>query len=156
MKKHLMLVLAGWMLVTGGILSAQDKDEAAVIVRLLQEYTDAVESKNMSEIEKYVLTTDEFTVFEGGHVNLGWTDYRDHHLAPELKQFQEFKYEYKDLKADVDQKLAVATFKYSIFIKMKEREISGEGLGTAILVKTSDGWKIRHIHTSRSRRPRNK
>jgi len=26
-------------------------------------------------------------------VNLGWADYRDHHLGPELKAFKEIKYE---------------------------------------------------------------
>lgn len=53
----------------------------------------------MSEIEKYMVTTDAFTIFEGGHINWGWADYRDNHLGPELKEFSEIQYSYGDIKA---------------------------------------------------------
>ncbi|RMD97029.1 MAG: hypothetical protein D6814_10300, partial [Calditrichaeota bacterium] len=45
--------------------------------------------------------------------------------------------------------MAYAKFKYHIAVQMKSRQVDGEGLGTAVLVKAADGWKIQHLHTSR-------
>jgi len=37
---------------------------------------------------------------------------------------------------------------------MGDRLLDNEGLETLVLIKTPDGWKIRHSHTSgRARRP---
>jgi len=80
---------------------------------------------------------------------LGWLDYRINHLGPELKSFLEFRYNYEDIKVQVMGDMAYATLKYSIAIKMKEREVSGESLETAVLIKKSEAWKIQHMHTSR-------
>jgi ketosteroid isomerase-like protein len=44
--------------------------------------------------------------------------------------------------------MAYATFKSHIAVKMESREVEGESLATAILMKTADGWKIQHMHTS--------
>ena len=103
----------------------------------------------MQEVEKYVITSEDFTIFEGGHINWGWVDYRDHHLGPELKQFIEFQYGYEEIKPHVFGGIAYATAKYNLAIKMKERQVSGKGLMTAVLVKHDGQWKIRHMHTSR-------
>jgi peroxiredoxin len=58
---------------------AQGGDDVAAVTETLTKYAAAVQSKDMAEIEKYVVTTDDFTIFEGGHVNSGWADYKDHH-----------------------------------------------------------------------------
>lgn len=128
---------------------AQEKNESVAVTNTLKNYAAAIESKDMSEIEKTVVTTDDFTMFEGGHINWGWVDYRDHHLVPELKEFLEFQYGFQDIKTHLFGDVAYATLRYSIAIKMKEREVSGEGLATAVLTKQDGKWKIRHMHTSR-------
>jgi ketosteroid isomerase-like protein len=46
--------------------------------------------------------------------------------------------------------MAYATFKSHIAVKMESREVEGESLAAAILMKTASGWKIQHIHTSRT------
>lgn len=49
---------------------------------------------------------------------------------------------------------AYATSRYTIKATMGDRLLDSEGLETLMLVKTPDGWKIRHAHTSsRARRP---
>ena len=63
------------------IASAQNDSDA--VVQILQSYALAAQSMNLNEMEKYVVTNDDYSVFEGGHINWGWTDYRDHHLGPE-------------------------------------------------------------------------
>ena len=124
-------------------------DEESDVETTLGNYAAAMESKNMSEIEKYVVTGEQFSMFEGSHINWGWTDYRDHHLSPELKDFLELQYGFENIKSHISGHFAYATLKYKIHLKMTEREATGEGLATVILVKQDDGWKIQHIHTSR-------
>ena len=134
----------------GSIFAQEDrKTESEAVLETLQNYAAAVQSKDIATVEKYVVTSDDFTVFEGGHINWGWVDYRDHHLAPELKQFLAFQYGYENIKPHVFGDIAYATLKYNIDIKMKEREVTGEGLATAVLVKQEGSWRIRHMHTSR-------
>ena len=128
---------------------AQENNGSHAVAETLKNYAAAVESKNIAEVEKYVVTSEDFTIFEGGHINWGWPDYRDNHLAPELKSFLEFQYNYEEIKARVLGDMAYATLKYNIYIKMKEREISGEGLATAVLLKKAGQWKIQHMHTSK-------
>jgi ketosteroid isomerase-like protein len=135
---------------------AQDGDDATAVTETLTKYAAAVQSKDMAEIEKYVVTTDDFTIFEGGHVNSGWADYKDHHIGPELKMFLEIKYGFEDIKVRVSGDMAYATFKTSIDVKMESRSFDGKSLATAILVKTGDGWKIQHMHTSRIPKPKPK
>ncbi|MCM2315618.1 MAG: nuclear transport factor 2 family protein [Thermoanaerobaculia bacterium] len=92
------------------------------------------------------------TVFESGYANYGWEDYRDHHLKPEVEEMKNVKYELSDIKAAVDGKTAWATFKYSISADYEGKRIDGNGLGTAILQRRADGWKIVHWHTSAPRK----
>lgn len=137
----LLLVLMGFTMAFGS--------EAEQVEMALRNYAAAVESKDMAEIEKYVVTGEQFSMFEGSHVNLGWADYRDHHLGPELKDFLELQYDFENIKPRVSGNFAYATLKYRIHVRMTEREATGEGLATVILVKQGDGWKIQHMHTSR-------
>ena len=134
---------------TATVVVAQEDKDAAAVTETLAKYAAAIQSKDMAEVEKYVVTTDEFTIFEGGHINWGWADYKDHHLGPELKQFLEITYSFADIKPRVYGDMAYATLKSSIAVKMKEREFAGESLVTAILVKADGSWKIQHLHTSR-------
>jgi len=130
---------------------AQDKSakEEAAVTSVLKSYAAAVEAKDLKQVEQYVVTTADFTMFEGGHVNRGWDDYRDNHLGPELKQFKTIEYVFSDIKPSVGTSLAYATFKYTIAVNMENRSISAKGLATAVLVKGTDGWRIVHMHTSR-------
>ncbi len=139
-------LLAAVFTIAATSLHASDME---AVIKTLKGYAAAIQSKDIAQIEKYVVTTEAFTIFEGGHVNSGWADYRDHHIGPELKQFIEIKYGFSDIKPRVFGDVAYATLKSSIDVKMKERGFSGKSLVTAVLVKTADGWKIQHLHTSR-------
>ena len=147
MKKLTTTILA--ICLASTVAFAQEDKDAAAVTETLTKYAAAIQNKDMAEIEKYVVTTDEFTIFEGGHINWGWADYKDHHLGPELERFIEITYSFADIKPHVYGNMAYATLKSSIAVKMKEREFAGESLVTAILVKSGDGWKIKHLHTSR-------
>lgn len=127
--------------------SAQTSEEKAVRDVLTKEAM-AVEKGDLAALDKIWANDESVTVFESGHANYGWTDYRNNHLAPELKEFKNIKYAFSDLKVKVDGKTAWATFKYALSADFKERKIESGGLGTAVLEKRQGKWVIVHWHSS--------
>ena len=134
-----------------GYVSAQT-DEMKAVTNVLTREAAAVEKGDLAALDKIWANSEDVTVFESGHANYGWTDYRNSHLAPELKEFKNTKYTFSDLKVKVDGKTAWATFKYALAAEMGTRKIESGGLGTAILEKRDGRWQIVHWHSSAPRR----
>ena len=133
---------------------AQSAEEKAVRDVLTREAA-AVEKGDLAALDKIWANSEDVTVFESGHANYGWTDYRNNHLAPELKEFQNTKYSFSDLKLKVDGKTAWATFKYALEASISGRSIQSGGLATAVLEKRDGRWQIVHWHSSAPRRQPN-
>lgn len=149
MKTHPLICCIGLVLFRGVFAQQNSDNQAAAVTEVLSKYAAAVQSKNLAEVGKHVIATEAFSMFEGGHINWGWVDYRDNHLGPELKEFKEIQYSFSDIKTHVSGDMAYATFRSHIAVLIESGEVEGESLATAILVKTADGWKIQHMHTSR-------
>lgn len=113
-------------------VSAQT-DEIKAVTNVLTLEAQAVEKGDLAALDKIWANSEDVSVFESGHANYGWTDYRNSHLAPELKEFKNTKYAFADLKVKVDGKTAWATFKYTLAAEMGTRKIESGGLGTAVL-----------------------
>lgn len=135
----------------GDNVSAQT-DEVKAVTNVLTSEAVAVEKGDMAALDKIWANSEDVTVFESGHANYGWTDYRNTHLAPELKEFKNTKYAFSDMKVKVDGKTAWATFKYSLAAEMGTRKVESGGLGTAVLEKRDGAWRIVHWHSSAPRR----
>lgn len=132
---------------SGGAQSA-DAD-AAGIETWLKGYDAAFNAKDLDRLAAFYHP--DVTIYEGGGVNNGWADYRDRHLGPELKSFENLQFGHSNIKVNVlpGGQSAYATAEYSIKAKMGERDLDSRGLETLVLVKGADGtWKIRHSHTS--------
>ena len=138
------------MFATGLPVSAQD-DEKSVRDVLIQSAT-GFEKGDIAALEKLWANDESVTVFESGHANYGWVDYRDHHLGPEMKEMKNTKYTLSDIKVKVSGNTAWATFKYAISADIGTRHVDGAGLGTAVLEKRGLDWKIVHWHSSAPRR----
>ena len=132
-------------------VSAQTDERKAVADLLMLEAT-AIEKGDLAALDGIWANDESVTVFESGHANYGWNDYRNTHLAPELKEFKNTKYAFSDLKVKVDGKTAWATFKYTLSADMGTRHIDSGGLGTAVLEKREGKWRIVHWHSSAPRR----
>lgn len=130
---------------------AGSNDEAAVREVLLGQSA-AFERNDLAALSQLWAGDESVTVFENGHANYGWADYRDHHLAPEMKEMKNTKYVLTDIKVRVAGKTAWATFKYTISADLKERHVEGGGLATAILEERNGRWQIVHWHSSSPRR----
>ena len=128
------------------------QDSTEVIRSVLTRSATAFERSDMAEMEKLWANDESVTVFESGHANYGWADYRDHHLGPEMKEMKNVKYNLSDIRVKVSGNTAWATFKYAISADLGTRHVDSVGLGTAILEKRGDDWRIVHWHSSAPRR----
>lgn len=96
---------------------------------------------------------DSLTVVEGAGINRGWADYRDHHLAPEMKEMKNFRYRPFEIEARSSGNLAWAIFRYALQAEVEGKAIDHVGRGTAILERRGPTWVVRHTQTtSRARR----
>ena len=146
------LALSAALVLLAGPARAGDADD---IVRWLASYDRALVAKDLDRLASFYHP--DVTIFEGGGVNRGWTDYRDHHLAPELAELEGLDFAHADVKPHVlgpDGRTAYVTSEYRLKARVKERDVDAAGLETLVLLKGDDGaWRIRHSHTSSRRRP---
>ena len=145
------LILATVVFAAALNLSAQTKDEMQVR-EVLTQNTTAFAQNDMATLDKIWANDEAVTVFENGHANYGWADYRNNHLTPEMKEITNTKYASSDMKIKIDGKTAWATFKYTISGDADGKHFDGSGLGTAILEKRAGRWVIVHWHSSAPRR----
>jgi len=123
----------------------------AALVAFFKAYDAAFVAKDMDKLA--AMYAPETTVYEGGGINDSWRNYRDAHLGPELKGYDNLEFAHSNvvphlLGADA----AYVTADYAIKAKTGNRITEGGGLATYVLSKDADGWKIRHTHTSAKRR----
>jgi len=124
--------------------------EAKNVEATLQNYSKQITAKDLKAMAAYVLTDGiDFTIFEGKGSNIGWADYRDNHLAPELanEDLVFTKYDFINFKTFVDGNVAAVTFSIDAAYTYKDKEASHMGQGTAILKKVDGKWKIAHMQT---------
>lgn len=132
-------------------VSAHDDNEKAVR-DVLEKEALAFEKGDVEALNKMWANDEWVSVFESGGADIGWANYRDHHLIPEMKELKNTKHTLSDIKVRVAGKTAWATFKYSLSGDLKERHLDVTGLGTAVLEERNGHWLIVHRHTSARRR----
>jgi len=121
------------------------------IMDVLEGYSGGLAQEDVSIAEAFVLVSgDEFTIFEGSGQDIGWANYRDHHLAPEFaaEHVTFHVYDWSNYTIEVDETLAFATFDIRMEYEVRGEARERDAHGTALLVRSDDGWKIRHLHTS--------
>lgn len=126
-------------------------DDAADIAAVLESYSGALSEENVQEAERWVLPDGaDFTIFEGSGSDVGWAEYRDHHLAPEFaaEHVTFHVYDWSGYSVNADRNLAYATFDIRMEYEVRGEPRERDAHGTAILVRTGAGWRIKHLHTS--------
>lgn len=123
------------------------------VIETLNSNATAFERGDLDALNRLWVNDETVVVFENGHANHGWVDYRDHHLVPEMAEMKNVRYKLADLHPHVEGEMAWATFTYTISADVGERHVEGGGVGTAVLEKIGTEWRIVHWHTSSPRRP---
>ena len=135
--------------------TAHADDEAAVRDALMKSAA-SFEKNDVAAATQVWANDESLTVFESGHANYGWADYRDHHLVPEMGEMKNTKYAFSDVRVHLAGKTAWATLKYTISADVmsngQQRHVDGGGLGTAVLEQRDGQWRIVHWHSSAPRR----
>lgn len=141
------------VIVSAGSLRAQTNADETMIKTWLQSFDRAFVARDVDRLEPFYHP--DVTIFEGGGVNKGWADYRDHHIGPELKDMEGLQFEHRNVVVHLlSATTAYVTSEYAIKARVGDRNVDGGGLETLVLVKGPDGaWKIRHSHASARRRP---
>ena len=133
--------------------SGQPAPDDSGIVAWLQSYDRAFVAKDLDRLAAFYHP--DVTIFEGGGVNHGWIDYRDHHIGPEMNTYENLQFEHRNVAVHLLEGSAAAyvTSEYALKARTGVREIDSGGLETLVLIKSGGAWKIRHSHTSARRRP---
>lgn len=144
------LALAVVSLAAGARLSAQSGEQQ--IVAFFEAYDAAFTAKDLERLG--TMYHPDVTVYEGGGINPGWADYRDRHLGPELRSFDNLEFGHQELKVNlIGPDAAYATANYSLGRRVDDQQVVSGGLATYVLIRQEGRWMIRHSHTSARRRP---
>lgn len=123
------------------------------VTRTIEALFAAAERNDLRALDS-LYAGDSLLVIEGAGINRGWTDYRDNHLAPELKEFKNFRYRPFEVEARVSGDLAWVTFRYALMADLPSSKADVVGRGTAILERRGSKWVVRLTQTAgRARRP---
>jgi uncharacterized protein YcnI len=92
-------------------------NDAAMIESWLKGYDAAFNAKDLEKLATFYHP--DVTIYEGGGINNGWIDYRDRHLGPELKSFENLQFGHNDTRVSIlpGGQSAYATSEY--FIKQR-------------------------------------
>ena len=123
-------------------------DDRSEVEQVVRSNMTAFAAGDFATLDKLWAHDEDLQVFESGHANLGWKDYSENHLKPELVQLKGIQINVSDVKVRLAGKTAWATYKYSYSLTVKDKTISGSALGTAILEKRRGNWVIVHAHSS--------
>jgi ketosteroid isomerase-like protein len=151
-----MLAVSVGVVLTSAVSGDAVQNEEAAVRDVLLRSASSFAKNDIAEATKVWANDESLTIFESGHANYGWADYRDHHLVPEMGEMKNTKYEFSDIKIHLAGNTAWATLKYTISADVmdngKPRHVDGGGLGTAVLEKRDGQWRIVHWHSSAPRR----
>ena len=134
-----------------GLVSVSAQSRDAEITAFFKAYDEAFNARDIQKLA--TMYHADVTIFEGSGINRGWVDYRDNHLGPELKSFQDLQWAHSSIVVHMlGDSSAYVTADYTIKYKTGDRAVDSGGIATHVLVKEQGAWKIRHSHTAARRR----
>jgi len=93
----LLTVSVGVVLTSAVSGDAVQNEESAVRDVLLRSASSFAKN-DLAEATTVWANDESLIIFESGHANYGWANYRDHDLVPEMGEMKNTKYEFSDIK----------------------------------------------------------
>ncbi len=124
----------------------------APVLAVILEYDAALEARSVERLAELVEA--DLLILEGVHKNVGWPDYRDNHIGPEMKEWKALKIEapsIHDVELSGDLAFAVQEAVYTITTADKTTVM--RAAETFVLRRSNGAWKIRHVHFSAKAEP---
>lgn len=127
--------------------------DSAGVAQTIRTLFSAAERNDIAALDT-MYAGERLTIIEGAGINRGWADYRDHHLAPEMKEMKNFRYRPVEIEAGSSGDLGWSVFSYALQGEIEGKSLDLVGRGTALLERRGNRWIVRHTQTSyRARRP---
>lgn len=144
MRKLIMMSL----LMVPAIAAFSQAGDKEAVKQVLENYKKAIEKLDTAGVVN--LFVQDSKVFEQAKDEGTIGHYLEHHLGPELREFQSFTF--SDYKVDVtvtgEYAFSAETYIYTIILAKDGKEIKSQGVATSVLKKTKEGWKIVQTHSS--------
>lgn len=123
----------------------------AGVAKVLEGYRAAFEARSTDKLAEVV--DPALLVLEGTGKNVGWPDYRDNHIGPEMKEWESLTYaDTVLLDAEAKGESAWAVTQATVTIVSAGKPMTLDVAETFVLGKRDGVWRIRHIHWSGKRR----
>ena len=119
----------------------------AEVQALVKAYHEALVRKDMEALKK--LFHPDLVVFEAGGVDKGRGAYLEHHLGPELKELKSWTYGPMETSVLMGDPTSVALCRFTYEAILEGGKLSkGKATESLVLIRTAEGWRIRHLHWS--------
>jgi ketosteroid isomerase-like protein len=99
------------------------------------------------------LLAPDVVIFESGGVEASRDEYRSHHLPADMEFSRSVTREITNERSGSSGDVAWVLTESHATGTFRDRPINSRGVGTMLLRRTADGWRIVHIHWSSRRVP---
>lgn len=124
---------------------ATDSARVAEILTVVEEFHSALAAgDSLAALERL---HPDVLVYESGHAE-SLSEYRSGHLPADMSFARATRREVTEHDVVHRGDVAIYTSESSITGTWREREIDATGAETIVVVRTPEGWRIRHIHWS--------
>ena len=123
-------------------------------VKVAAAYLDAMESSDLDAAG--ALFSSRSSVFESGGDEGTWQRYREHHIGPELDEFESFTITRGEPEEQTSQDGSMAFVAWPIEYRIRlhdGRTVESRGAVSFLMVVEGGDYRIRHLHWSSRRKP---
>ena len=104
-------------------LRAQEAQAPRDVRAWMDQYEAALNAKDLDRLAPFYHP--DVTIYEGGGVNVGWTDYRDHHLGPELREMAGLRLTHANVQVQpLGSAAAYVISEYRLRARVKDEEVA--------------------------------
>jgi hypothetical protein len=128
--------------------SETTRNRSSPALSLARDYLKGMEAGNMDALDALFLPNERSSVLENASDEGSWEHYRDHHLAPELKETPDFKFTVEKEAEDRFGSTAVVRQIGRFVGKVGEETRAYRAAITYVVVNEADAPKIAHLHWS--------
>jgi len=124
-------------------------EEQEQIKNIVNDIFDVAKAKDMNSLDSYHLRGPKFTKFDDGDVS----QMQDYAMAKKTEEefftaTSDFDYTLPEVKVDVFDDVAIASFILDYSVVMGEDTFTGKSRSSLVFVKDQGQWKIAHEHFS--------
>jgi ketosteroid isomerase-like protein len=130
-----------------------EESSAGSPLAVTKSYFEAMDASDLDAAEALFATSS--SIFETGGVEGSWSEYRSHHLGPEIDAIKVFSTELGDAEhsSSEDGSMAFVAWPIQYHIELQDgRKIDSNGTVTFVLTHENDDYRIRHLHWSSRRK----